>query len=514
MREVLSVPAVRFELSVRGVSALNLLRTEPALALRSWVHGVAFDGAPATGARAIECSAIAAVFDATTRQTSLFNLSSAANRGGSAFNSSEDFLTALGWGPAVGKAAGDASLTGGAVAAGAAGVNVNAARRRLGLGDVASGGGTQSTGTSLALQLDGEFAKSPPADTPESNATQLVVCVVNILTTSKSEATAVLRRIVDNSAAAMTALEASLRESLGEAAARRAGAVNASLTLYGASNATASQENNRTSASSLLATSDTSSARIVDLTLTRSFWGIFLDWLVRNVIRVLAGTSAIIVFILFLTFYRQFAGSLKARAQERAQDASKQVVESLAKRLRFSVIKAKFRKALRRVTAFVALLIQTRAMRETEEADGGAATSKPAATFMGARREGGVERRVERADSRVVTDASRSDLEASAVTSSDESEHEEGLDSLSHFVEQSQVIETVVQEGTPEQATPPIVGHARRADVFRAANAVRFAVRARIDPRKPLEGIRERMLALKQRFHLEDGDGVRGESAE
>lgn len=75
------------------------------------------------------------------------------------------------------------------------------------------------------------------------------------------------------------------------------------------------------SAQNATAKTDPASAKVVELVYTKSFFGIFLEWLQKNIVNVLAGTCAVIVCFLLLIGIKRaltLAGE-KAKAEKRAR---------------------------------------------------------------------------------------------------------------------------------------------------------------------------------------------------
>ena len=56
--------------------------------------------------------------------------------------------------------------------------------------------------------------------------------------------------------------------------------------------------------STTLVTVDSTSVRSIILFFSKSYWGLFLDWLYRNVLRVLIGSGILIIFIFLMIMFR------------------------------------------------------------------------------------------------------------------------------------------------------------------------------------------------------------------
>lgn len=356
MTEEFTVAAVRFEIELFGVRYAQLFGSLFS-AVRGWARSVAHDGgdggdggadsaAPLAvsatkAARSLDGTVIAAAYDASTGVRTLFNMSAAVNTGGNAYGSSADFLTALGWGGAV-------SAGKGAASGKSSRAQSRRQRRLFSLEfDVKDTRGDDTKGVALQLALDGSFSRDPPASnsTPRGST----VIVFNVLTSSTEDAMAIRARLVASLTSAASKLDAQLNSML--------------------SRRLLSSAFDEAPPGNISTVVNAESVALVELNLTRSFWGVFLEWLRKNVLYVVFGCSGA-AGLFFIVICLRPIKKMLARIRRLATMKSALLQQSaLTMQLKKSSLKARVRRLLRRF-GYVVYLVR-RVLGRVERPDSG-----------------------------------------------------------------------------------------------------------------------------------------------
>ena len=119
--------------------------------------------------------------------------------------------------------------------------------------------------------------------------------------------------------------------------------------------------------STTLVTVDSTSVRSIILFFSKTYWGLFLDWLYRNVLRVLIGSGILIIFIFLMIMFRKYTNGSEERLRVKMNAVAEKRVNVLRKQVRQSSLKSKFRKVLRRVYPFFAALVEMREEKVIKE---------------------------------------------------------------------------------------------------------------------------------------------------
>jgi len=470
--EELSVLAIKLEVVLSPGRAASL-NDKMSFAVRSWARDLAFAGVEQEESHVIDAVLMTALYDSETKATRTLNMSYAANKLGNLYNSTADYLLVLGWRAPSIKTQAPPTAAAAAAAAGKRRLGIQEAdqpplARRLQQKSAAAG-----KGEGLALTLDSTFSKAVPSSLSGSAS---IVCLLNILVGSPEEASKV-----------KSIFEAAGPLELG----RLSEALSQSFIPSGRSLAAGNSTNSTTLVTPPGAS--VGSVSIVELSLQRSFFGVFLEWLRENVLRVLIGSSFIIAFSLFLVLYRKYADDVKDRLRGKAAAKAVAQRDALIKRIRILSTKSKIRKALRRSAAFVSLLHRLREQSELR---------KRGDALMNMQ------------DSPSADEARIDSLDVAAVSASGDPRNSGGspgsfsyaaggrhsptagnVDSLDSFsVEFSRT--DAPNADVPIANQPKAGGASRALSVFaRAAQMTTTVIRMRPNPREKLIGLRERIQA-------------------
>lgn len=480
--EELSVLAIKLEvvLSPGRIASLN---DKMSFAVRSWARDLAFAGSEPEGAHVIDAVLMTALYDSETKASRTLNMSYAANKLGNLYNSTADYLLVLGWrAPSLKTQVPPAAAAAGKRRLGSqeADQSPPALSRRLQQKSAAAG-----KGEGLALTLDSTFS-SVMSQTSIGGAS--IVCLLNILVGSPEEAANV-----------KSIFETAGPLELG----RLSDALSQAFVPSGRSLATGNSTN-----STMLATppgASVGSVSIVELSLQRSFFGVFLEWLRENVLRVIIGSSFIIAFSLFLVLYRKYADDVKDRLREKAAAKAVAQRDALIKRIRLRSTKSKIRKALRRSAAFVSLLHRLREQSELRKRGDALMNMKDSPLGAEAR---SPEERFDSIDFAAVTASVDSRISggfpgsiahAAGERLSPVAGNVDSLDSFSVEFARSDA----PNAGMPT-ADKPKVGASRALSVFtRAAQMTTTVIRMRPNPREKLVGLKERIQAAAAALHVD-----------
>jgi hypothetical protein len=268
----------------------------------------------------------------------------------------------------------------------------------------------------------------------------------------------------------------------------------------------------------LLISPSADSLVLVELTLTRSFYGIFLDWLLRNILNVLIGAGLATAFILFIAGYRKFSDRRKeARARLKALVAAGNLAR-LRIILRLNIYKAKFRRLLRRVHPFISLLQWVRGGGEDKWLEKGAheeggreeevgeplrivQSNGDSVEAAGVEAAQGVTARVEAAAAVIakvhVVETAAADERRSGAAAAAQMAAQVAAPLTTAAPTALFSVETIVDEGGPKPARQ------RGLHALRAAAKASIAMRPRVDGVVPLDEFRERVRAIQRRVQMD-----------
>ena len=197
-------------------------------------------------------------------------------------------------------------------------------------------------------QLFGTLELITNNDTLQIDSTSTVVIVTfNIIMRNSLEASALMTALKEFAAQTTTSVDS--RRALLYSADVLAGAI-------------VSSSSNTTT----LVTVDSSSVRSIILIFSKSYWGLFLDWLYRNVLNVLIGSGILFMLIFLIVMFRKYTGGSEERLRVKKGASAEKRLSELRKQVRQSSLKSKFRKVLRRVYPFFSSLVEIREEKLTK----------------------------------------------------------------------------------------------------------------------------------------------------
>lgn len=94
---------------------------------------------------------------------------------------------------------------------------------------------------------------------------------------------------------------------------------------------------------------DASSVQLVELSFVTKYWGVFLDFLLKNIQYVIGGSVALILYNVGLAYYQFWLAKTKKRLAEEAAAAAQQTVDDAKRALKFRILRARFRVFFRRL---------------------------------------------------------------------------------------------------------------------------------------------------------------------
>ena len=372
VEETVTAMGVKFELTVSPLTA-DTLTVSTAFALRSWVQKIVFalpssvSIDPLLHSHVIDSIFIAAVYEVSTGLTTYLNTSDLRNTIGNVYNSTGDILKIVGLGDAATPLTTAVIPTSSPSSNSVPSTAVNMARaleNRIqpppyysGNGGGASASGRsrrrrlleEAAGETFILTLNQTFKSGIATGIAQKSsgaAGPTVVFLFNILASNSEEVVTIMARLT-------TGLT---QESL---IAVGVSYVNAKLPEYyhhrAVSDTNFSSSNSTTNATTVIlrATVDSNSVTSIMFNVKRSFYGVFLDWLIRHVFEVLLGTSIIISAVCAMTCLKAFRKKRSERATAKHLKAMVSAHAAFTKKIRQSIIKAKMLRALRRYTTLV-----------------------------------------------------------------------------------------------------------------------------------------------------------------
>ena len=376
VEETLSIMGVKFELTVSPLTA-DTLTVSTAFALRSWAQKIVFalpssvSSDPLLNSHVIDSVFISAVYEVSTGITNYLNTSDLRNTIGNVYNSTVEILKVVGMGGAplitaitpTSSSSSSSSPSSEPIArrlgnliespyhhygisVGSGGVNRVNRRRRLIDAD-----------ETFILTLDQSFKSGvatgialTPDEVAETDST--VVFLFNILVSSSAEAAKVVASLTTElSQESLIAVGVSYVQ---------AEAIFYDRELLITDNNVLSTNTTPNTTIILSTTIESSSVTPIILLVTRSFWGVFLEWLVRNVLSVLLGTSAIIIAIFAMTCLKAYRKKWADRATAIRLEEMGYAHAAFTKKIRQSITKAKMLRALRSYMTLVWWVKQTK----------------------------------------------------------------------------------------------------------------------------------------------------------
>ena len=121
--------------------------------------------------------------------------------------------------------------------------------------------------------------------------------------------------------------------------------------------------------------SNVTGVTVITLTYTRSFWQIFLDFLVRNIINVIAGSIAISMFVAMLMCWRRFMARCKENRVAAKKQRLKDELDIIKSAVRRALTMQRWKRALFRVRILAKWIARLNEMRQKREDE--AFTSQP-----------------------------------------------------------------------------------------------------------------------------------------
>ena len=367
VEETLSIMGVKFELTVSPLTA-DTLTVSTAFALRSWAQKIVFalpssvSIDPLLNSHVIDSVFISAVYEVSTGITNVLNTSDVRNTIGNVYNSTGEILKVIGMGgaPLI------TAITPTSSSSSSSSPSSVPIARRLGnliespyhhYGSSVGSGGVNRVNRrrrlidadeTFILTLDPTFKSGiatgialTPDEVAETDST--VVFLFNILVSSSVEATKVVESLT-------TGLSQESLIAVGVSYVQAEVVHNYRELLITTTNNVSSSNTTTNTSVILSAKIESGSVTQIVLVVTRSFWGVFLEWLVRNVLYVLLGTSIIIISVFAMTYLKAYRQARADRATAKHLQAMVSAHTSITRHARQSNIKAKMLRALRRYT--------------------------------------------------------------------------------------------------------------------------------------------------------------------
>jgi hypothetical protein len=287
-----AIQALSFDITLSPASAADISSPAVGQALRSSV----VSQLELTGVGALDRVFIAAVFESKTGRSTIFNDSAPLNRAGNFYSDVDAAVSAL--------------LSGAALKVS----SPSPPKSRVLQEELAFNRDTSRAVSARRLELALAFVNTTRAADPESKSS---ILRFNVLYPSAATAAAGLAAVKAMAAADLLDTAAADEAAAAALAAARVRRVAASTAALAGAFASVSDS----SALNATAKTDPTSAKVVELVYTKSFFGIFLEWLQKNIVNVLAGTCAVIVcFLLLIGIKRALTlASEKAKAEKRAR---------------------------------------------------------------------------------------------------------------------------------------------------------------------------------------------------
>jgi hypothetical protein len=95
---------------------------------------------------------------------------------------------------------------------------------------------------------------------------------------------------------------------------------------------------------------DYSSVQVVELSFVTKVWGVFLDFLLKNIRYVIGGTVGLIVYNVVIAAYHHYLSKRRKQLAEAALAAAVKAVEDAKRGLKFRILRARFRVLFRKIS--------------------------------------------------------------------------------------------------------------------------------------------------------------------